>query len=91
MSETRPAIIHKGVPWRLSPSFRAHPVTLERRLVGYAWFPMEDLETFDGFPDDQDLPDIPAVPGTADPAPSQCWGGELSTDESCSPFEVCPD
>ena len=52
---------------------------------------MEDLETFDGFPDDQDLPDIPAVPGTADPAPSQCWGGELSTDESCSPFEVCPD
>ena len=47
---------------------------------------MEDLETFDGFPDDQDLPDIPAVPGTADPAPSQCWGGELSGDAThCTP------
>ena len=47
---------------------------------------MEDLETFDGFPDDQDLPDIPAVPGTADPAPSQCWGGELSGDaRHCTP------
>ena len=37
-------------------------------------------------PDDQDLPDIPAVPGTADPAPSQCWGGELSGDAThCTP------
>ena len=53
---------------------------------GSSWFPMEDLETFDGFPDDQDLPDIPAVPGTADPAPSQCWGGELSGDAThCTP------